>query len=32
MGVYDKHQYLDEKREVLDKWARHVEKLKPEPS
>jgi integrase len=27
-GVYDVHEYLDEKREALDKWAAHLEALK----
>jgi hypothetical protein len=28
-GTYDTHDYLDEKREALDKWAAHVEALRP---
>jgi integrase len=26
-GVYDRHAYLDEKREALDKWAAHLKEL-----
>ena len=29
VGVYDRYQYLDEKRKALEKWAEHVEGLKP---
>lgn len=28
VGVYDRYQYLDEKRAALEKWAAHVEALK----
>lgn len=28
-AVYDRYQYLDEKREALDQWAAHVDGLKP---
>lgn len=28
IGVYDRHQYLDEKRKALELWAGHVERLK----
>jgi integrase len=27
-GVYDQWKYMDQKREALDKWAAHLEKLK----
>jgi integrase len=27
VGVYQRHQYADEKREALNKWAAHVEKI-----
>lgn len=29
IGVYDRHQYLDEKRKALEQWAAHVEGLRP---
>lgn len=29
IGVYDKHQYLNEKREALEKWAAHIDGLRP---
>jgi integrase len=29
IGVYDRYQYLTEKRDALEKWAEHVEGLKP---
>jgi len=29
VGVYDRDQYLIEKREGLERWAEHVEGLKP---
>ena len=29
IGVYDRYQYLDEKRKALEQWAAHVEGLKP---
>lgn len=28
-GTYDKHEYLDEKRDALEKWAQHLEGLVP---
>lgn len=28
-GTYDRFEYLDEKREALEKWARYLEGLKP---
>ena len=27
VGIYQRREYTDEKREALDKWAGHVEKL-----
>ena len=27
VGIYQRHEYTDEKREALDKWAGHIEKL-----
>jgi len=27
-GTYDTHDYLDEKRDALDKWAKHLQGLK----
>jgi hypothetical protein len=27
-GTYDAHDYLEEKREALDKWAAHLQGLK----
>ena len=27
-GVYDRHAYLDEKREALEKWAAHLQRLR----
>ena len=27
VGIYQRYEYTDEKREALDKWAEHVEKL-----
>lgn len=29
-GVYDRHAYLEEKREALEKWAEHLAKLRGE--
>jgi integrase len=29
VGVYDRYQYLKEKREALEQWAAHVDGLKP---
>jgi integrase len=29
-GTYDRHDYLDEKRDALEKWAAHLEKLREE--
>ena len=29
IGVYDRYQYLDEKRKALEMWAKQVEGLKP---
>ena len=26
-GIYNRHEYLDEQRDALDRWARHVENL-----
>jgi hypothetical protein len=31
-GVYDRHAYLDEKRDALKKWAAHLESLIREPA
>jgi integrase len=31
-GVYDRYEYLEEKREALDKWAAYLEGLKPSAS
>ena len=28
-GTYDVHDYMDEKREALERWARHLETLRP---
>ncbi len=30
-GVYDKHAYLEEKREALEKWAAHLARLRDAP-
>jgi integrase len=33
VGTYDTHEYLDEKREALEKWARHLESIvNPKPA
>ena len=31
-GVYDRHAYLEEKRQALEKWAAHLESLIREPA
>ena len=31
-ATYDVHDYLDEKREALDKWAKHLSELRDRPS
>jgi hypothetical protein len=28
---YDKHEYMDEKREALERWAAHLEELRQRP-
>ena len=30
-GVYDRHAYLDEKRDALEKWAAHLKALRGQP-
>jgi hypothetical protein len=27
VGVYQRHEFADEKRAALEKWAKHVERL-----
>jgi hypothetical protein len=31
VGVYQRHQYADEKREALNRWAAHVERITSSP-
>jgi integrase len=30
-GIYDRHEYLDEKRQALDSWAAHLQRLLDDP-
>ena len=30
-AVYDRHGYLNEKRDLLEAWARHIERVIGEP-